>query len=437
MTDLTNPRATVAALLEDVHALMNNMQTAAAKLQHWLNATAAAPAATVVVPVVAAPVPAPVVVAPAKRGRKPKEKHPVLEALTRMAKGWPAKTDLADTVVLLTPTHICTLPNAKVYWDYPCNTGLTSGRAAVSGRELLDVMKRAGAHAQLTASADSQSLQVEGDVAVRLRAQGGFTADTWDEQAASLQHRPPTKVLAHGVWSRATYEAAVAASSVCSKDATRSTLTNVLFDKEGYAVATDGHRLDVRPIHHDGESLLVPASVMPVLATCESSVFWEVNATHIRLIDADGVAFTFPRSTEQFPNWRHVMPSKDNTTFAISVDREALLLRTKVKPAGLPYWHCHLIDNELQVEEHGVDGATKFTIPVNVLERPDGDRCLPRFGLNYTYVRDMCEGSNSRYITLFVEDQLAPILCTPGTAVSYEHAVSLNEPVHIIMPVRI
>jgi hypothetical protein len=436
MTDMTAP---VAALLQDLHALINKAQATADQLQYWLNAASSTAAAPVpaAAPVVAAPVvAAPVVAAPAKRGRKPKEKHAVLEALTRMAKGWPAKTDLADSVVLLTPDRIRTLPNAKIYWDYPCNTGLTSGRAAMSGRELLDVMKRAGANAQLTASADSQSLQVEGDVTVRLRAQGGFTADAWDEQAASLQHRPPTKVLAHGVWSRATCEAAVAASSVCSKDATRPTLTNVLFDKAGYVVATDGHRLDVRPIHHDGESLLVPASVMPVLATCESSVFWEVSDTHIRLIDADGVAFTFPRSTEQFPNWRHVMPRKDNTeTFAISVDREALLLRSKVKPAGLPYWHCHLIDNELQVEEHGVDGATKFTLPVSVLERPDGDRCLPRFGLNYTYVRDMCEGSDSKYITLFVEDQLAPILCS--TAVTYGHAVSLNAPAHLIMPVRI
>lgn len=60
MTDLTNPRATVAALLQDVHVLMANMQTAAEQLQHWLNATAtdraAAPAPVLVAP--AAPAPA-------------------------------------------------------------------------------------------------------------------------------------------------------------------------------------------------------------------------------------------------------------------------------------------------------------------------------------------------------------------------------------------
>ena len=447
MTDLTNPRATVAALLEDVHALMHNMQTAADKLQHWLNATADLPVAALPpAPVLPAPLPAPVQVAavptPAKRGRKPKEKHPVLEALTRMAKGWAGRAELVDTVVLVTPLGIRTLPVSKVYWYFPCNTGLPDGqRAAVSGRELLDVMKRAGAQATLTASADGMYLQVEGDVSVRLRAQGAFTPDSWDEQEPHLESRPPRKVLAHGVWTKVTCDDIVLASRLCSTDITRTNLNHVLVDPAGHAVATDGHRLEVRPITHDGERLLVPASIMPVLATCESSVFWEVSAAHIRLIDADGVSFTFPRCTDAFPAWQHVMPKtgRGDKVFAISVDREALLLRTKVKPSGrLPHWHCQLIGNELQVEEHGADGATKFTIPVEVLHRP-GDECLPRFGLDFTYVRDMCEGYDSKYITLFVEDQFAPVLCS--RARDYESAAAMDNygptTTHIIMPVRI
>ena len=423
-TDLTTPRATVAALLQDVHVLMANMQTAAERLQHWLNATAtdrAVPAPVLVAPAPAAPAPAPV-----KRGRKPKDKHPVLEALTRMAKGWTARAEAQDLTVIVTPGHIKTLPAAKICWDIPCNTGLTSSGAAVNGRELLDVMKRAGSHATLTASADGGSLQIEGDVVVRLRAQGQFTPEAC----------PPRPVLAQGQWDKATCAAIITASSVCSRDLTRPNLNHVLLNK-GFAVATDGHRLDVRPIDHDGEALLVPALIMPVLATCEGSVSWEAGAEHISIVDADGVSFTVARGTEPFPAWRHAMPKAGNgsKTFALSIEREILHQRSKVKPTGLPHWHCHLIDNELQVEERGVDGATKFTIPVSVLERPDGDRCLPRFGLNYTYVRDMCESGDSKYITLFIEDQFTPILCS--TAVAYENAVSLNDPAHVIMPVRL
>jgi len=449
MTDLTNPRATVSALLHDVHVLMANMQTAADKLQHWLNATADLPVAALpAAPVLPAPLPAvPVPVAaapapaPARRGRKPKEKHPVLEALTRMAKGWVGRADLIDTVVLVTELGIRTLPASKVYWNFPCNTGLPDGqRAAVSGRELLDVMKRAGVNAQLTASSDGQWLQVDGDVVVRLRSQGAFTPDAWDAQAPHLEHRPPQRVLSKGQWTKVTCDDIVLAARVCSKDSTRPNLNHVLVDPAGHAVATDGHRLEVRPITHDGERLLVPSSIMPVLATCDGAVFWEASAAHVRVIDADGVSFTFPRSTDAFPAWQNVMPKtgRGDKVFALSVDREALLLRTKVKPSGLPHWHCQLVGSELQVEERGVDGATKFTIPVEVLHRP-GEECLPVFGLDFTYVRDMCEGYDSKYITLFIEDQFAPVLCS--RARDYEHAAAMDNygptTTHIIMPVRV
>jgi hypothetical protein len=51
-----------------VHALMHNMQTAAAKLQHWLNATADLPVAALPpAPVLPAPVPVAAAPAPAKR----------------------------------------------------------------------------------------------------------------------------------------------------------------------------------------------------------------------------------------------------------------------------------------------------------------------------------------------------------------------------------
>lgn len=438
-TDLTTPRATVAALLQDVHVLMANMQTAAEQLQHWLNATAtdraAAPAPVLVAP--AAPVPAP---APAKRGRKPKDKHPVLEALTRMAKSWTTRSDIQDLVVLITPGSVQSLPSARVCWSYPCNTGLDRGRAAVSGRELLDVLKRAGSGATLTASDDGVFLQVEGDVAVRLRAQGTYTPEAWDEHAASLARRPPATVLSRGTWSKVTCDDIVTVSRVCGKDPTRTHLGHVLLDDTtSFAVATDGHRLEARPISHEGARLLMPAVAMSALATCEGAVFWEANADYIRVIDADGVAFTCLRGTETFPDWQRVMPRADigHKVLGFSVDREALLLRSKVKPTTTPHWICQVIGSELHVEERGNDGLTKFTLPVTILNHPE--QHTGRFGLDYTYVRDLCEGYESRTISLFIEDQLSPILCSRAT--SYESAAALDNygptTTHIIMPVRV
>lgn len=440
MTNLNDPRIAVTALLHGVRSLMADMQAQADALQHWLNATAA-DRAEVPAPVLVGPAPVPAAApAPARRGRKPKEKHPVLEALLRMAKGWTGRADVQDLVVIVEPWGIRTLPNAKIYWDYRCETSLTRGRAAVSGRELLDVMKRAGANATLTASDDGLSLQVEGDVVVRLRAQGAYTPELWDEQDKFLPTFPPTTVAAQGEWSAALLAEVALAARIASKDTTRGNINTVLLDPAGCAVATDGHRLEARPIEYTGAATLVPSYLAPVLASCTSAVTWQANPARLRISEAEGVSFTVALCRDSFPAWKHVMPSRNNAAmvFAIRVERELLHLRSKTKPATISHWYCQLTGPELQVEERGNGGdeTAKFSLPVQVLARP-GDDCLPRFGLDYTYVRDMCEGSDSKYITLFVLDQYAPILCS--SADTYEDALDMagGAPVHIIMPVRI
>lgn len=99
--------------------------------------------------------------------------------------------------------------------------------------------------------------------------------------------------------------AVLQAALICAGDVWRPEVNGVWFDKGGFVVSTDGHRLFVGRLTKDSawpsKGFLVPVEAIKFAVAMHEPVL------HVQMGEIDGVSF---KPTFGFPDWRKVVPEK-------------------------------------------------------------------------------------------------------------------------------
>lgn len=447
MTDLTNHRATVAALLQDVHALMNNMQAAALQLQYWLNATADLPDAALLpapvlpAPLPAAPVPVAAAPAPAKRGRKPKQRNQMQVALETIIKSLPKRSlqhSTFDQVVLLDHSRLSCHGAATNVWAFEVGSGLDKP-VAVFHRDLLDALKRAGD--EPTFAIEGDYLLVSGAATTRVRINEAV-GEEWPREHVF----PPS--AAAGNMTPALIKAIEGAAEFASEDRTRFGITCVLLDTQE-VVGTDGHRLEHRLacVPENLKGVRIDSISVKALAHFSNPEYVHDNE-HLLLMEGT-MSLRLRLGTEVYPAWRRVVPgeSEDSVRTSVTFDRQQLLgFISKCKssmtgtavlrlPGCVPAGEW--VPEAVELDEPMVDSGARTKLKAFVVRPPlkqgkDEYQSLT-VGVTPDYLTQALQSSDMQYVTLHILDEFAPLLISNDCDFAEARTADYN----VLMPKRI
>lgn len=443
MTNMTDPRIAVAALLQDVHALMNTMKTTAEQLQYWLNMTADAPAPAPVAapaPVPAAPVPVAAVPAPAKRGRKPKPRNQLQVALETIIKTLPKRSlqhSTFDQVVLLDHSRLSCHGAAHNVWSFEVGSGLDKP-VAVFHRDLLEALKRAGV--EPTFSIEGDYLLVSGEVTTRVRI-NGVVGEEWPREYVL----PPS--AARGTLTPALIKAIEGAAEFASDDRTRTGITCVLLDAQD-VVATDGHRLEHRLAYVPDNLKGVRIDSVNVKAIAHFNSPEYLHDGYMVLTEGYA-SLRFRLGADLFPDWRRVVPgpSEDMSRTSVTFDRQQLLgFVSKCKSgmigtAVLRLPGCVTADewvpDAVELDELMVDSGARtklkaFVVRPTLKEDKDEYQSLT-VGVTPDYLTQALQSSDMQYVTLHILDEFAPLLVSDHADFDKAREQDYN----VLMPKRI
>ena len=180
------------------------------------------------------------------------------------------------------------------------------------------------------------------------------------------------------------------------------------------AVATDGHRLNIREtdISYSGEDVIIPrGSLLATIALAKNAASAYCTITPERIVfQDDGWTLTTKTIDGTFPEWRRVMPDVSNrsgdVTFAVQDFRPTIEALANVKENAAAF---DLSRRVISATDESISNEVPFAATVNQAL----DKLPMRFGLNAAYMRDAIRlFPDTATVNLAIWDEKSPMLLT-------------------------
>lgn len=386
----------------------------------------------------------------AKRGRKPKPRNQLQSALETIIKSLPKRGlqhPMFDQVVLLEHSRISSHGAATNVWSFEVGSGLDKP-VVVYQKDLLDALKRAGPEPVFSFSNGhtNNSLCVSGEASTLVGTLSEVLED-WPREFVF----PPS--AARGTLTAPTVKTIVDIAAFSSTDTKRDTLNCVYLDRD-VAVATDGHRLELRvaDVPENLRKIKINNLTIKAIASFTNPDYQHVDE-HLQL--SEGIATLKIRTPgSPFPDYRHVLPksSEVDVRTTVCVDRKQLYnfvskcskdvsstvvlsIARSVKPDMWVFGGAYF-------KETTRDGDVSDARMSCLLNRPAPRRDKNGEHLDYddisvgfspTYLTQALESSERVYVYINILDSFSPIVISNGGDLKTSLASNCN----VLMPKRV
>lgn len=153
---------------------------------------------------------------------------------------------------------------------------------------------------------------------------------------------------------------------------------------EGFAVATDGHRMAFVPVDYHGPDIIVPADSARQMTDMDGRVMVSANQL---IIEGKGSRFSTNLIEQKFPDWRRVRPSEFESE--ATVNAGDLIAACKTVQLGGDTAKFELSDGQVHISNAGAESAADATVKESLT-----------VGFNVQYVIDAVNAAGTDEITI-------------------------------------
>ena len=163
---------------------------------------------------------------------------------------------------------------------------------------------------------------------------------------------------------------------------------------EGFAVATDGHRMAFWEIDYNGPDITIPADSVRQMPDMKGIVSVSDNQM---IIDGNGARFSTSLQSGKYPDWRRVVQKEFGATATVNADD--LLAALKTAQIGRDIGRFEFTTDTLSVVNDNAEAACDIECDKNITT-----------GFNYQYVIDAVMASGVPAIEIQINEMKSSLI---------------------------